>query len=58
MSDLFPQSSLLDRRSFLRGGNGIEGGGYHPFFTGEGKLRDGLEFLTEAPKLRPPWEKA
>jgi hypothetical protein len=30
----------------------------HPFFTKEGKLRDGLEFLTEAPKLRPPWEKA
>ena len=42
----------------LHDGNGIEGGGYHPFFTKEGKLRDGLEFLTEAPKLRPPWEKA
>ncbi len=28
------------------------------FFTKEGKLRDGLEFLTEAPKLRPPWEKS
>ena len=42
----------------LHDGNGIEGGGYHPFFTKEGKLRDGLEFLTEPPKLRPPWEKA
>ena len=42
----------------LHDGNGLEGGGYHPFFTKEGKLRDGLEFLTEAPKLRPPWEKA
>ena len=30
----------------------------HPFFTKEGKLRDGLEFLTDAPKLRPPWEKS
>ena len=42
----------------LHDGNGLNGGGYHPFFTKEGKLRDGLEFLTEAPKLRPPWEKA
>ena len=42
----------------LHDGNGIDGGGYHPFFTREGKLRDGLDFLTEAPKLRPPWEKA
>lgn len=41
----------------LHDGNGIDGGGYHPFFTREGRLRDGLEFLTEAPQLRPPWEK-
>ena len=38
-------------------GNGIHGGGYHPFFTREGKLRDGLDFLKEKPKLRSPWEK-
>jgi hypothetical protein len=37
--------------------NGINGEGFHPFFTKEGKLRGGLEFLTEKPKLRPPWEK-
>lgn len=42
----------------LHDGNGIEGGGYHPFFTKEGKLRDGLDFLTEPPKRRAPWEKA
>ena len=42
----------------LRDGNGIEGGGYHPFFTKEGKLRDGLEFLTEPPRLHPPWEQS
>jgi len=36
--------------------NGINGGGYHPFFTKKGKLRDGLEFLTETPKRRAPWE--
>ena len=39
-------------------GNGINGGGYHPFFTAEGKLRDGLDFLTEVPKRRAPWEKS
>jgi hypothetical protein len=39
-------------------GNGINKEGYHPFFTKEGKLRGGLEFLTEKPKLRAPWEKA
>lgn len=35
--------------------NGINGEGFHPFFTKEGKLRGGLEFLIEKPKLRPPW---
>ena len=38
-------------------GNGIRGQGFHPFFTKEGKLRAGLEFLTEKPKLLPPWER-
>jgi hypothetical protein len=37
--------------------NGIEREGFHPFFTKEGRLRSGLEFLTEKPKLRAPWEK-
>ena len=31
--------------------NGINGQGFHPFFTKEGKLREGLEFLTEKPTL-------
>ncbi|MCF7785353.1 MAG: glycoside hydrolase family 5 protein [Prosthecobacter sp.] len=39
-------------------GNGINGQGFHPYFTKDGKLRPGLEFLTEKPKLRTPWEKA
>jgi hypothetical protein len=39
-------------------GNGINKEGFHPFFTKEGKLRGSLEFLTEKPKLRAPWEKA
>ncbi len=38
-------------------GNGINGEGFHPFFTKGGKLRAGLEFLTEKPRLHPPWEK-
>jgi len=37
-------------------GNGINGQGFHPFFTKEGKLRGGLEFLTEKPTLRAPWD--
>jgi hypothetical protein len=36
--------------------NGLNGEGFHPFFTKEGRLRDGLEFLTKKPKLSPPWE--
>lgn len=35
--------------------NGINAQGFHPFFTKEGKLREGLEFLTEAPARRAPW---
>ena len=37
-------------------GNGINKEGFHPFFTKEGKLRGSLEFLTEKPMLRAPWE--
>ncbi|NBV20450.1 MAG: twin-arginine translocation signal domain-containing protein [Proteobacteria bacterium] len=39
-------------------GNGINGQGFHPYFTKEGKLRGGLEFMTEKPKHRAPWAKA
>jgi hypothetical protein len=38
-------------------GNGFHGDGFHPYFTRDGALRPGLEFLTEKPKLRAPWEK-
>lgn len=38
-------------------GNGLDGQGFHPFFTKEGKLRGGLEFLTQKPKALAPWEK-
>jgi hypothetical protein len=37
-------------------GNGLNGEGFHPFFTRQGKLRAGLEFLTEKPRRLPPWE--
>lgn len=36
--------------------NGINGEGFHPFFTRDGKLRPGLEFLQEPPALQPPWK--
>lgn len=36
--------------------NGIRSEGFHPFFTKEGHLRGGLEFLTEKPVLLAPWE--
>jgi hypothetical protein len=36
--------------------NGLDGQGFHPFFTREGKLREGLEFLLEAPAMKAPWE--
>ncbi len=39
-------------------GNGIDGQGFHPFFTRGGTLRGGLEFLREHPKKLPPWERA
>jgi len=35
--------------------NGLNCEGFHPFFTRKGKLRGGLEFLQEPPKLLPPW---
>ncbi len=37
-------------------GNGIDGQGFHPWFTADGHLRSGLEFLRKQPPLRPPWE--
>jgi hypothetical protein len=37
--------------------NGINQEGFHPFFTKAGKLRGGLEFLTDRPKLIAPWDK-
>ncbi len=37
-------------------GNGIDGQGFHAWFNAAGALRAGLEFLTERPALRAPWE--
>jgi hypothetical protein len=36
-------------------GNGIDGQGFHAWFTSEGSLRPGLEFLLEPPRFTPPW---
>jgi len=35
--------------------NGINGEGFHPFFTKDGALRGGLEFLSEKPSPLAPW---
>jgi len=54
---LKPTLHVYDTRRDRYDGNGINGQGFHPFFTKEGKLRGGLDFLTEQPNLRAPWEK-
>lgn len=35
---------------------GIDGQGFHAWFNADGTLRGGLEFLTQKPALRAPWE--
>jgi hypothetical protein len=35
--------------------NGLDGQGFHPFVARDGKLRPGLEFLTDKPARLPPW---
>ena len=35
-------------------GNGIDGQGFHAWFTREGQLRPGLEFLRDAPRFQRP----
>jgi hypothetical protein len=35
--------------------NGLDRQGFHPFFTKDGKLRPGLEFMREPPKIKAPW---
>lgn len=37
-------------------GNGIDSEGFHAWFTRDGRLREGLEFLCEPPRFAPPWE--
>ncbi len=38
-------------------GNGIDGTGFHAWFTRDNQLRPGLEFLLEPPVRQAPWEK-
>ena len=51
------EGKAISTRRDRHDGNGLNGEGFHPFFTREGKLRGGLEFLCEKPKLLPPWER-
>ncbi|MFO0926236.1 MAG: cellulase family glycosylhydrolase [Gemmataceae bacterium] len=50
------EGKAISTRRDRHDANGIHGGGFHPFFTRDGKLRGGLEFLTEKPKRSPPWK--
>jgi hypothetical protein len=36
--------------------NGIDGQGFHAWFTRDGRLRPGLEFLLDPPRFSPPWQ--
>ncbi len=51
------EGKAVSTRRDRHDGNGLNGEGFHPFFTREGKLRGGLEFLCEKPKVLPPWER-
>lgn len=37
--------------------NGVDGTGFHAWFTADNTLRPGLEFLLEKPAVAAPWEK-
>jgi hypothetical protein len=50
------EGKAISTRRDRHDANGINQEGFHPFFTKAGQLRGGLEFLTEKPKLRAPWE--
>ena len=49
-----PGRAVATRRDRIDG-NGVNGEGYHPWFTESGELRAGLEWLTEPPKQKAPW---
>ncbi len=51
------EGKAISTRRDRHDANGLNGGGFHPFFTKEGRLRDGLDFLTEKPARPAPWEK-
>jgi len=50
------EGKAISTRKDRMDGNGINGEGFHPFFTKEGKLRNGLNFLKIKPKKPAPWE--
>jgi hypothetical protein len=49
------EGTAISTRRDRYDGNGINGEGFHPFFTKDGTLRPGLEFLTEKPAIKAPW---
>lgn len=49
------EGQAISTRRDRHDANGINGEGFHPFFTRSGSLREGLDFLTEPPAFRAPW---
>ena len=49
------EGKAISTRRDRHDGNGINGEGFHPFFTRQGNLRGGLEFMTKKPLKPVPW---
>jgi hypothetical protein len=50
------EGKAISTRRDRHDANGLDGQGFHPFATADGRLRDGLEFLCDPPDRLPPWE--
>lgn len=50
------EGAAISTRRDRYDGNGLNGEGFHPFFTMKGTLRGGLGFLTEKPIQSAPWD--
>lgn len=51
------EGTAISTRRDRYDGNGIDNEGFHAWFSREGQLRPGLEFLTESPRFPAPWQK-
>lgn len=49
------EGKAISTRRDRHDANGLDGQGFHAWFTKDGNLRPGLEFLLDPPKLKTPW---